>query len=112
MIGLNNRFQRTGNVESRFGAAQRDAGGDVGGDAAERAGVQRSVDTRDVQIAVDLVSSTGVGQLATVQRPVEHDLASVGHVAAQQRLGALDHVLVDRRRVEVEAVLLLGLGHR
>ena len=58
------------------------------------------------------MTSSGVGQLAAVERPVEHDLAPVGHVAAQNGLDALDHVLVDRRRVEVEAVLLFGLGHR
>jgi len=72
----------------------------------------RAINSGDVKIAVDLMPSTGVGELTSVQSPVEHDLTSVGDVAAQQRLEAIDDVLVDRRRVEVEAVLLLGLGHR
>ena len=70
-----------------------------------------AINARDEQVAVDLMTSTGVGQLTSVQSPVEHDLTTVGDVAAQQGLGALDHVLVDRRRVKVEAVLLLRLRH-
>ena len=103
---------RTRYIESGFGASKSNAGGHVGCDTAERAVVLRTINLSDVQIAVELMSSTGVGQLASVHRPVEHDLTSVGHVAAQQHVEALDDVLVDRRRVEVEAVLLLGLGYR
>jgi len=58
------------------------------------------------------VTPTGVRQLAAVQRPVEDDLTPVRHVTAQQSRGTVDNVLVDRRRVEVETVLLLGLRHR
>ena len=58
------------------------------------------------------MTSTGVGELTSVQSPVEPNVTSVGYVAAHQRLETLNDVLVDRRRVEVEAVLLLRLGHR
>ena len=106
------RVLLTGDVEASLGAAQRDAGRHVGRDAAERAVVVGALDARDDQVAVELVASARVGQLAPVQRPVERYLAPVRHVAAQQRSAALDHVLVDRRRVEVETVLLLRLRHR
>jgi len=71
---------RTWDVECGLRAAQSDASRHVGGDATERTIVQRPIHPTDVQITVDLMSSTSVGQLAAVQRPVEHDLPPVGHI--------------------------------
>jgi len=105
------RSLHTGNVEPCFRASKSDASRDVGGNAAKRAVVFGAINPADVEIAVDLMTSTGVDQLASVQRPVEHDLTPIGHVATHQNLRAVVDVLVDRRRVEVETVLLFGLGY-
>lgn len=67
------------------------------------------VDAQYLQIGAILVTTAGVGQLPAVQRPIELYLAPVGHVATQQGGLAVHYVLVDRRRVEVETVLLLRL---
>ena len=96
----------TEDVEPGLGTAKCDAGGDVGGDTAQRARVLVAIDARYAQITAVLPASTRVRHRLAVERPVERDLVPVGHVAAQSNAAALDHVLADRRRVEVEAVLV------
>ena len=47
----------------------------------------------------------------TVERPVELDLAPIGDIASEQSVASVDHILVDGRRIKIEAVLLFGLRY-
>ena len=77
-------------------------GSDVGGDAVKHAGVARTFDARDAQIAVLHETSRVVAHALIVERPAEHDMLPIADVTVQRDVTALDGVLIERRWIEVE----------
>lgn len=66
-----------------------------------------TIDPENPQVAILLKPSTGVRQLSSVQRPVEVYHLSIRDIASQFHRFALQDILVYRRWIEVEAILLL-----
>lgn len=71
-----------------------------------------TIDPEYSEVASVLKSTCGVGQLTSVECPVEGDQFPVGNVAPESDFLALRDVLIDRSRVEVEAILLFYYGIR